>query len=515
MRLVTLCCVIAVIGCGNRGPSKASDKMVFIDTDASNAESANADEADDYVAPETCGDGELQAAEACDQSVVPLSCADLGRGSGEVTCAADCRIDISACEIPNSCDAAWCDGEIARSCDADGNVVATDCAGTGDRCAAGTCVSGCDAAAAMMSSEGCQFVGMQLPNSQGGPDSLFVAVNPGPGQANVTFTDATNQVTDSATIAPGQWAEFWVEVDGAVVQIDSDNPISVVQFNAPGHGASQDSTLLFPVHSWGNSTTVSTWYDWDGSFYAALSADGGMIESADGSHQASAPDAWYVELDSDPTATKVTSDVPTMVIGGHTCTAVITSYCDHLEHALFSDDLLGTDYVVGPILENDASVPQAVKVVALQSGTTVTLADGQTATLGAGESHTFLWEEGSDGTAISADKPISVVQVHGASRSPSMVALPGADRWRTSYTVVAPIEEATVQVIAPRGTNVDVNGIPVSGWSPLGSGDFDVAHVPLRDVATLTADQPFQAIVYGFYSYASFMHLAGFGSAGL
>jgi hypothetical protein len=68
-------------------------------------------------------------------------------------------------------------------------------------------------------------------------------------------------------------------------------------------------------------------------------------------------------------------------------------------------------------------------------------------------------------------------------------------------------------VIAAEGTMLEADGSGWNEWTPLdGDGDFVAAHVPLSEatVTHLAADQPVQVVVYGFSSYASFVHLGGF-----
>jgi hypothetical protein len=245
------------------------------------------------------------------------------------------------------------------------------------------------------------------------------------------------------------------------------------------------------------------------------------LSGPDGNSTAGGVEQWYTELDADPTGGKVTSTEPALVLGGHTCTPIITSYCDHLEHALLPDDLLGTHYVAGPILERDTNVPLAIKIVAIQGGTNVEVSGSKSdsLTLGDGESATLEWERGSmTGVDISSNNPVSVILFSGASRSPSMTALAPESVWRRDYTLLAsPEGDGFAQVIAAQGTALEVDGDTWDEWTALdGPGNYVSARVPLAEatVTQLQADQPVHVVVYGFSAYASYVHLGGFGGGG-
>lgn len=90
----------------------------------------------------SCGNGAIDDDEACDgDDLDGESCASLGLGQGELTCAADCSFDESAC-IPEDCgNGELDDGEI---CDGD-QLGAATCADEGFDSGTIACAPGCGA----------------------------------------------------------------------------------------------------------------------------------------------------------------------------------------------------------------------------------------------------------------------------------------------------------------------------------------------------------------------------------
>ena len=97
---------------------------------------------------------------------------------------------------------------------------------------------------------------------------------------------------------------------------------------------------------------------------------------------------------------------------------------------------------------------------------------------------------------------------------PSMtVTLPTA-RFRTTYQFLAPGDypENWVNVIAPIGTSVNIDGKSVTGFVAIGASGYAVAHVSLCTGASCTGfhtangTAPFGIQVYGYGTYTSYMY---------
>lgn len=84
-----------------------------------------------------CGDGVMEGAEACDGSELGgLSCVELGWNLGELACAADCSLDVSACVGGGPECGNWT-AEWGEECDT-GDLAGATCESIGFAAGAGT-----------------------------------------------------------------------------------------------------------------------------------------------------------------------------------------------------------------------------------------------------------------------------------------------------------------------------------------------------------------------------------------
>jgi len=126
------------------------------------------------------------------------------------------------------------------------------------------------------------------------------------------------------------------------------------------------------------------------------------------------------------------------------------------------------------------------------------------------------------GTLITADKPVLVAQYMvgqsypgGSTGDPAFTLAVPILQYRTDYLFHAPAnyEAGYVNVIAPTGTAVHLDGAPVSGWTTVGSTGFDVAKVQLDDTGNgdhvVTSALPFGITVYGYGQYTSYWYPGG------
>jgi hypothetical protein len=89
-------------------------------------------------------------------------------------------------------------------------------------------------------------------------------------------------------------------------------------------------------------------------------------------------------------------------------------------------------------------------------------------------------------------------------------------QFRTGYQFIAPpsYSENWVNVIAPTGAAVTVDGATVSGFTAIGASGYSVARVSLctgscSGVHTASGASPFGIEVYGYGVYTSYMYPGG------
>lgn len=162
------------------------------------------------------------------------------------------------------------------------------------------------------------------------------------------------------------------------------------------------------------------------------------------------------------------------------------------------------------------------RVLAKEAGTTVTFnpAVHPAATLGAGE---FLEFQSDQDFRISAgDQQIYVTQTlmgqdyftASDSGDPAMGSGVPVFQARSVYTFLTPDTYTYnfVNIVAPEGAAVSLDGAPVGGWAAVGSSGYSVARVPLTagsHLATSEGDVGFGIMSYGYASYTSYLFPGG------
>lgn len=234
----------------------------------------------------------------------------------------------------------------------------------------------------------------------------------------------------------------------------------------------------------------------------------------------------------DLTGTKVTSDKPIAMLGGHDCTFVpYDRYaCDHLEESIFPVETLGKDLVV--------TAPQAVAAIDTAPGApdnmfvrVMSAADNNSISfdppvhpdvvLGAGQ-----WIEIgpiNQDFRVKGDNRLMVGQFMvgenfngqsaGAGDPSQSIAIP-TEQYRLNYTFLAPITYTHnfVNVVAPAGAGITIDGvtIPPETFAPIGSSGLSVArHQVPGGVHTMNGNMNFGIVVYGYGSYTSYMYPGG------
>jgi hypothetical protein len=349
-------------------------------------------------------------------------------------------------------------------------------------------------------------------------------------------------------------------------------PVTVYQFNPLDYKVgdcaadltncsySNDASILLPTTAWTGTYRVAARHHFGGAsgFYAVTARDdgtkvtvapgpgGGLVKAgvagvaADGTGTVTLNSGDVMEIvtnggvsQSDPndvTGTLVTADKPVQVIAGHQCTYIPDNvgYCDHLEETMFPFETLSTEYIV-----TDAFIPQGnnppipkvemVRIVATADNTSLSYDPpkaGAPATIAKAGGWVEIANDSGDFVVI-ASAPVLVAQymegqaAGGNTGDPSeSVAVPKA-QYRTSYLFHAPTnyEANFVNVVAPGGASVMLDGAAVGGFVPIGNSGFSVARVVLSNAGTgdhaITGSAPFGISVYGYGQYTSYWYPGG------
>lgn len=322
---------------------------------------------------------------------------------------------------------------------------------------------------------------------------------------------------------------------------------------------SNDASLLLPTNAWTGTYRVAARHHFYASsgFYAVTASHddttvtvtaapgGGGVKlgipgiAADGNGQVKLDAGDVIEVvtsgnDSsasnpdDVTGTLVAADKPVQVIGGHQCTFVpaTTGFCDHLEESMFPYESLANDYLVAaPLIPTGGATPkvEVVRIVATQPGTTLTYdppQPGAPASINAAGA----WAEIVGTTksfAVHANQPILVVQymegqkAGGNTGDPSMALAVATSQFRKSYLFHAPTtyESSYVNIIAPTGATVSLDGAAVSGFTPIGGTGYAVARKSLSNAGngnhSAASTEGFGISVYGYGQYTSYWYPGG------
>ena len=322
---------------------------------------------------------------------------------------------------------------------------------------------------------------------------------------------------------------------------------------------SNDASLLLPTNAWTGTYRVAArhhFYSSSGFYAVTASADNtkvtvaaapngggvkagvaGINTSGNGSVTLNAGDVIEIVTsgnDNNPsnpddvTGTLVSADKPVQVIGGHQCTYIpdTTGYCDHLEESMFPYESLANDYIVAaPLIPTGGNTPKVemVRNVATTANTTLTYdppQPGAPASIALAGSWVELANNAQD-FKISASQPILVAQymegqdAGGSSGDPAMALAVATSQFRMSYLFHAPTnyETSYVNIIAPTGTPVNLDGAVVGGFTPIGGTGYSVARKSLSNAGTgnHTADSTagFGISVYGYGQYTSYWYPGG------
>jgi hypothetical protein len=342
----------------------------------------------------------------------------------------------------------------------------------------------------------------------------------------------------------------------------STQPVTVYQFNpieyksaaAADNSYSNDASLLFPTTAWRTDHYVTSWNN-TGPYLPSMLAVTAMQDAttvtitskaATTASAAGAP-AFAVNTPQpvmlnagdviqigtaagDMTGSRVQSDKPVQVIGAHYCAYVPdgVGYCDHLEEVMLPVDAMGANYIVNApaVTTIPTGKVEQIRIVATEANTHLTYDPpqaGAPATIAnAGDFITIPNNAAS--FKVSADHKILVAQfmegsqAGGGTGDPSMALAVPIEQFRTQYLFLAPTNYETnyVDVTAPVGANIVLDGAPITSWTAIGTTGWQLSRVvplnagPNNDGEhSISGDQGLGISVYGYGSDTSYWYPGG------
>ncbi|MSP15361.1 MAG: hypothetical protein EXR73_01900 [Myxococcales bacterium] len=341
----------------------------------------------------------------------------------------------------------------------------------------------------------------------------------------------------------------------------STQPVTVYQFNPLDYtdggfsfSYTNDAALLLPTNVWTGNYVGAAYQAWsfvspawpsqltitaaeDGTTVgvnARAAAPGGLGSPAFNvgvpqSVMLNKGDALQIlSTSGDLTGSVVQANKRVQVIGGHYCTQMPHGFfaCDHIEETMFPIETLSTRYIVSmpAVPSNPQGREQVVRIIATQGDTTLVYDPPQSLPTNLSATGSFIDAPHLTGDFhITANHKILVVQYmesqeapgSGGTGDPAMTLAVATDQYRQSYLFHAPTNYETnyVNVTAPTGATVMLDGAPLGGFSPVGGSGFGVVRVQLgpgmNGNHTMSGDAPFGISVYGYGQYTSYWYPGG------
>jgi hypothetical protein len=356
-------------------------------------------------------------------------------------------------------------------------------------------------------------------------------------------------------------------VDGSY-HLRTTAPVTVYQFNpleytnGSDFSYSNDASLLLPTNAWTGNYIAATWarFDanapdtWPGLMAITAAQDGTQVTITTTATTNAAPSVPVFQpgvpqtvtlnagdvleiasfgtygspLPDNLTGSVVNADKPVQVIAGHYCTYIpdlSTGACDHIEESMFPIETLSNRYIVtAPAVRNiPAGKRQIVRIVATEANTTLTYDPPQAggpAAIAAASQYVDL-PMGSADYLLTASHKVLVMQFMEGQDPISNTGDPGmalavpVEQYRTNYLFHAPTNYETnfVNVTAPMAATIQLDGTPVTGFTPIGTSGYGIARVQLGNGVggnhNISGDQPFGISVTGYGQWTSYWYPGG------
>jgi hypothetical protein len=223
---------------------------------------------------------------------------------------------------------------------------------------------------------------------------------------------------------------------------------------------------------------------------------------------------------SDLSGTKIVSNLPIGVYGGHQCANIPFGYvaCDHIVEMIPPNSTFGKNFLTVPLatrLNGDVW-----RIMASDNTTTVTINGAAQPVINSGQ---YIETILTGNSTITSDKPVLVAQYSpsssfdGITSDPFMMLIPPFEQFLAAYTVTTPASGFAINfinVVAPNavvGTlTLDGVPVPVINFTPIGVSGYSGAQLPVNaGTHNLAATLPFGCFVYGFDSYDSYGYPGG------
>jgi hypothetical protein len=335
----------------------------------------------------------------------------------------------------------------------------------------------------------------------------------------------TSRATFGIAFESGASAQWWAFQPGfvAIASTADNNAISVVLSGSTADGnppaSSAGQTLSFTLQR-GDVAQIMSYYPTVAPSDPYYCGNQGWQQSVGSSLGATY--TYCYATTTDLTGTRVSSTYDVAVFGGHQCSFVPYDAwaCDHLEEMMFPTATWGTEmYMTAPRFPGGSGVASTLyRVVALNSGTQVTFepAVAGAQTMSAGQ---WIEFESTQDYKVSGTGPISVHQIMkgqdalGATiGDPAMGSGIPWSQVRRDYDILVPstYTENFVNVVAPTGASVLLDGTAVTGFTAIGSTGYEVARVGVAAGGHhLESTQTFGITAYGYASYTSYLYPGG------
>lgn len=230
----------------------------------------------------------------------------------------------------------------------------------------------------------------------------------------------------------------------------------------------------------------------------------------------------------DLTGTEIHASKPVAVYGGHDCTFVPFDRwaCDHLEEQLFPLQAWGTRYLAART-QPVADEANVWRVISGTDGNRVRFNPSVHGEEPLNRTDWFEFESNDDFEVTGDGAFLLVGFLVGQGNNldsigdPAMALAVPVDQYRTSYNFLAPEDyrddPATgatgrnyVNVIAPDGAVVTLDGSPVGGFTGIGGSGFGVSRVEIGGGShAISSTSEFGITCYGYGNYTSYMYPGG------
>lgn len=362
-----------------------------------------------------------------------------------------------------------------------------------------------------------------------------------------------------------------IEISDYAFVVTSNIPVTAHQFNPLNNVDvfSNDGTLLLPTNTLGREYLVMSWEQRTNpplrGFLTVANTSGqtNNVQITVPARTAPGPDIPRMEPGErrtftmapgkvlnlataeggdDLTGTEIIADLPVAAFGGHECANVLVGIdrCDHIESQLFPVNTWGTRYV-GTKFAPRGQEDDVWRIMASQDNTVVTFDPPpldmrgmiiDNIRLDRGE---FFQFEAGGHFVIESTAPVGVAHYMVGSNwfgipricdtgidagnptgigDPALTITVPESQFRADYIVLTPLDydEDYVNVTIREGTTVLLDGepLPAEIFEPVSLTQWRVAQVRIDDGPhTLTADQPFGLVAYGYDCHVSYAYPGG------